>query len=67
LLQAQAQELQLESKSQDSKLNAIDLAELRMGNTKLLRGIEDRARQIIQQKLASGKSAKVHHLHAQPL
>jgi len=58
-VQAQAQELQMESKSQDSKLNAIDLAELRIGNTKLLRGIEDRARQVIQQKLASGRSAKV--------
>jgi len=58
-VQAQCQALQVEGRRQDSKLHAIDLAELRMANTGLVRGIEDKARQVAQQKLAAGRSAQV--------
>ncbi len=58
-MQAQCQAQEVEGRGQDSRLHAIDLAELRMGNTKLVKGMEERVKQVALQKLASGRSAQV--------
>ena len=59
-MQAQCQALQAEGRGPDSRLHSIDLEELRMGNTRLVHGIEERAQKVVQQKLATGRSAKVY-------